>query len=247
MFDLSGRTALITGAGQGVGAGVALALAEQGAAVAVNDLDAGRAASVAGEINRSGGRAIAVKADISDPDAVVDMVRRCTAELGPIDVLVNNAGLPATGFRLFQFRDSDPDDWEPYIRLNLYGVMYCCRAVVDVMCDRRWGRIVTVSSEAARAGTAMGLTAYGAAKSGAVGFSRNLALELGAFGVTVNCVSLGSIHRPGMDDAPLVPPYPVGRLGQPADVAAAVVYLASDEAAWVTGQTIPVNGGLQTS
>jgi 2-hydroxycyclohexanecarboxyl-CoA dehydrogenase len=247
VFDLAGRTALVTGAGQGIGAGVALALAERGAAVVVNDLDTDRAASVAGDINRSGGRAVAVEADVSDPVAVADMVRQSVAELGTIDILVNNAGLPATGFRLFQFRDSGPDDWEPYIRLNLYGVLYCCRAVVDGMCDRRWGRIVTVSSEAARVGTAMGLTAYGAAKSAAVGFSRNLALELGVFGVTVNCVSLGSIHRPGMDDTPLLPPYAVGRLGQPADVAAAVVYLASDEAAWVTGQTLPVNGGLQTS
>ena len=247
MFDLAGRTALITGAGQGVGAGVALALGQQGAAVAVNDLDAERAASVAAEIKRSGGRAMAVQADVSDPDAVAKMVRGSVAELGPIDILVNNAGLPATGFRLFQFRDSEPADWEPFIRLNLYGVLYCCRAVVDAMCDRRWGRIVTVSSEAARVGTAMGLTAYGAAKSAAVGFSRNLALELGPFGVTVNCVSMGSIHRPGMDDTPLLPPYPIGRLGQPADIAAAVVYLASEEAAWVTGQTIPVNGGLQTS
>jgi NAD(P)-dependent dehydrogenase (short-subunit alcohol dehydrogenase family) len=243
-FDLSGRVALVTGAGQGVGAGIGEALAANGASVAVNDIDGKRAEAVAASLP---GRAAWVEADVTDPGAVGRMVGEVEDALGPIDILVNNAGLPAEGIRLQRFRDTKPDDWEPLLRLNLYGVLHCTHAVVARMCERGWGRIVTISSEAARQGSGYGLSLYGAGKAGAVGFSRNLAIEVASDGVTVNCLSLGTIHREGVDEERLARRYPVGRLGRPRDVAAAVLWLASEEAAWVTGQTIPVNGGSAAS
>jgi 3-oxoacyl-[acyl-carrier protein] reductase len=248
MFDLSGRVALVTGAGQGVGAEVARTLAQQGAAVAVNDLVAARAQSVVDDVTAvANGRATSVAADVTDVDAVAAMIARVEADLGPVDILVNNAGIPADGFVLKQFREMSIADWEPFIRLNLYATLYCCHAVVDGMCARGWGRIITVSSEAGRAGTSLGISLYGAAKAGAVGLSRHLAVELGPFGVTVNCVSLGVIERGDGGGSGMAKGYPVRRLGRPADVAGAIAYLASDEAAWVTGQTLPVNGGIFTS
>ena len=247
MFDLSGRVALVTGAGQGVGAEVARTLARQGAAVAVNDLYAARAETVADEITGAGGTACASGADVTDVHAVTAMVDAVATALGPIDILVNNAGIPTRGFTLKPFRETAPDEWEAFIRLNLYGPLYCTRAVVDGMCERRWGRIVTVSSEAARSGTDLGIALYGAAKAGAVGLSRHLAVELGPFGITVNCVSLGVIERADGGGSGMAKRYPARRLGRPADVAGAIAYLASDEAEWVTGQTLPVNGGIFTN
>jgi NAD(P)-dependent dehydrogenase (short-subunit alcohol dehydrogenase family) len=243
-MTFEGRVALVTGAGRGVGAGVATELAARGAAVAVNDIHRGRAEEVAARVQ---GTAVSAVADVTDLDAVRAMVAEVEGALGPVDILVNNAGLPVGGIRLGPFRDTAPEQWDELIRLNLYGVIHCCHAVVGGMCDRGWGRVVTISSEAGRAGTARGLSLYGAAKAAAVGFCRNLALEVAPDGVTVNCLSLGTIFREGVDEARLAHRYPVGRLGWPADVAAAVAYLASDEAAWVTGQTLPVNGGLHTS
>jgi len=247
MFDLSTRVALVTGAGRGVGAEVARTLARQGAAIAVNDLFAARARTVADQIVADGGRAETAEADITDVDAVSAMVANVETRLGPVDILVNNAGIPADGFALKQFREMTVDDWEPFIRLNLYGTLHCTRAVVDGMCERGWGRVVTVSSEAGRAGTGLGISLYGASKAAAVGLSRHLAVELGPFGVTVNCVSLGIIERADGGGAGMAKGYPTRRLGRPADVAAAIAYLASDEAAWVTGQTLPVNGGIYTT
>jgi NAD(P)-dependent dehydrogenase (short-subunit alcohol dehydrogenase family) len=247
MFDLSRRVALVTGAGQGVGAEVAATLARQGATVAVNDLFAARARTVADGIAADGGRAEAVAADITDVDAVGAMVAAVEARLGPVDILVNNAGIPADGFALKPFREMTVDDWEPFIRLNLYGTLHCTRAVVDGMCERGWGRVVTVSSEAGRTGTDLGISLYGASKAAAVGLSRHLAVELGPFGVTVNCVSLGVIERADGGGGGMAKRYPTRRLGRPADVAGAIAYLASDEAAWVTGQTLPVNGGIFTT
>ena len=242
---LAGRVALVTGAGQGIGEGIALALAGEGAAVAVNDLDAARAARVVETIEAAGGRAAPAIADVTDLEAVRAMTTNLASSLGPVDVLVNNAGVPADGFVLRRFRDMPVEDWDKFIRLNLYGVLNCIRAVVDGMVDRGWGRIVTVSSEAGRRGIGFGVSVYGAAKGGAVSFSHHLATELIDTGITVNCVSLGLMQK--TPDDPRRPPPPTTRLGRPSDVAAAVCYLASEAAEWVTGQTLPVNGGHSTS
>jgi NAD(P)-dependent dehydrogenase (short-subunit alcohol dehydrogenase family) len=240
---LEGRVALVTGSGQGVGAGIVAALAARGAAVAVNDLDGERASRVADELRAEGARVHAVAADVTDLAAVRAMAREVERELGPVDVLVNNAGIPP-GFRLRPFRELPVEDWDAFVRLNLYGVLHCAKATVDGMCDRGWGRIVTISSEAGRMGLPTGVSLYGASKAAAIGFSRHLALELVGTGVTVNCVALGLIARGRDDDRR--PPWPTARLGRPDDIAGAVCYLASDDASWITGQVIGVNGGALT-
>jgi NAD(P)-dependent dehydrogenase (short-subunit alcohol dehydrogenase family) len=173
------------------------------------------------------------------------MVGEVESTLGPVDVLVNNAGIPTEGFVPRRFRDMPVEDWDRFVRLNLYGVLHCTKTTVDGMCERGWGRIVTVSSEAGRMGLPTGVSLYGASKAAAIGFSRHLAVELVETGVTVNCVALG-LMATGPDDARRSP-WPTARLGRPDDVAAAVCYLASDAAAWVTGQVLGVNGGALTT
>ena len=253
VFDLQGRTAMVTGAGRGAGEGIAVALASQGAAVAVNDLVAERAESVARRLRAGGADAVAVPFDITDADAVAGGVAEARASLGShIDILVNNAGVPAE-MELAPFRELSPEDWRRYIDLNLYGSLHCIRAVLDPMVEAGWGRIVQISSGAGRTGIAFGVSMYGASKSGIEGFVRHLSQEVARTGVTVNTLALGLLDNAvpeGSDDAvmtSLASTVPVGRLGRPADVGAAVVYLASDEAAWMTGQTIGLNGGSTTN
>jgi 3-oxoacyl-[acyl-carrier protein] reductase len=248
MFDLSGKVALVTGAGQNVGAGIARALASRGAAVAINDLHAERAERVAKEIEAAGGRSVAAPFDVTSLEATQSGVAKVSSQLGPIDVLVNNAGVP-DGMGLTRFRDYDPAQWARMIDLNLYGVLHCTRAVVDGMCSRRWGRIVTISSGAGQVGLPIGVSLYGAGKGGAIAFMRHLAIELARDGVTANTLALGLMSNAGDTAATkaLAATVPLGRLGTPEDVGAAVVYLASPEASWITGQTIGLNGGSTTS
>jgi 3-oxoacyl-[acyl-carrier protein] reductase len=248
MFDLSGRVALVTGAGQNQGAGIARALAAQGAAVAVNDLHGERAEAVAKQIATRGGRALAAPFDVTDLAAVGTGVERIARELGPIDVLVNNAGVPE-GMGIAPFREMDPAAWRRYVDLNLYGVIHCCKAVIDGMCTSGFGRVITISSGAGQTGLALGVSLYAAGKGGAIAFMRHLALETARFGVTANTLALGLMSNAGGADvtAALAKTIPVGRLGTPEDVGAACVYLASNEAAWLTGQTIGLNGGNLTS
>jgi 3-oxoacyl-[acyl-carrier protein] reductase len=248
VFDLSGKVALVTGAGQNVGAGIARALAARGAAVAINDLHAERAELVAKEIEGAGGRAVAAPFDVTSLAATQTGVGSVATRLGPVDVLVNNAGVP-DGMGLTRFRDYDPAQWARMIDLNLYGVLNCSRAVVDGMCARRWGRVITISSGAGQVGLPIGVSLYGASKGGAIAFMRHLAIELARDGVTANTLSLGLMSNAGDVAATkaLAASVPVGRLGTPDDIGAAVVYLASPEASWITGQTIGLNGGSTTS
>jgi 2-hydroxycyclohexanecarboxyl-CoA dehydrogenase len=250
MFDLSGRVALVTGAGQNVGAEIARLLASRGAAVAVNDMFDERAQAVAAAIRDSGASAAGFEADVTDLDDVRTMVTAVERDLGPIDILVNNAGVPpSTQWDLIPFHETSPDSWTAWVDLNLYGVLNCCHAVVGGMAERGWGRVVTIVSDAGRTGEGL-MAVYCAAKAGAAGFSRSIAKELAPRGVTANAVALGTLGPPDGDPAiieRLARHYPVGRIGAPTDIAPAVLWLASDEAAWVTGQTIPVNGGYATS
>jgi 3-oxoacyl-[acyl-carrier protein] reductase len=247
MFDLTGKVALVTGAGQGVGAGIAACLGEAGARVAVNDLAADRAETTAAQVRDAGGDAQAFPFDITDTDAVSTAITAITDGLGPVDVLVNNAGIPA-GMRPVKFRDMPRAEWNRYVDLNLYGSLQCIAAVVDGMCDRGWGRIVQISSGAGQTGIPLGVSIYGASKSGIEGFVRHLSQEIARTGVTVNSLALGLMDNTGGDaTASMAKAVPVGRLGSPRDVGAAVVYVASEEASWLTGQTIQLNGGSTTT
>jgi len=245
VFDLTGKVALVTGAGRGVGEGIAHALAEHGAHVAVNDIVGGRAQSVADAIVAVGGSASVAPFDVTD----LGSVQAAVSELGHVDILVNNAGTGgAEPMTVEPFRAMDPRDWEGPIRVNLYGVLNCCKAVIDNMCAGGWGRIITISSGAGTAGVAIGVSPYSAGKGGGISFTRTLALEVARHGVTANTIAVGLMAQqdPAVTEA-LARAIPVGRTGEPRDIGAACVWLASDEAAWVTAQTIEVNGGSVTT
>lgn len=248
MFDLTGKVALVTGAGQGAGAGIAACLARQGASVAVNDLVEQRALESARRIAGNSGRALAVPFDVTDAKAVAAGIETVEQRLGPVDILVNNAGVPH-GMGLVRFREMDPAEWSRYVDLNLYGVLHCTRATIDGMCERGWGRVITISSGAGQIGLSIGVALYGAGKGGAIAFMRHLALEVARSGVTANTLTLGMMENAaGSREAEgLAEMVPVGRLGRPEDVGAAIVFLASEEASWLTGQTIGLNGGWVTS
>jgi 3-oxoacyl-[acyl-carrier protein] reductase len=250
MFELSGRTALVTGAGRGVGRGIARVLAAQGARVAVNDVDAGRAEATAKEIEAAGGRALATPFDVTDPGAVAGAVERIAAQLGPIDVLVNNAGIPLESRGMQKkFIESGPDDWAALIDINLYGAMHCIRAVLPGMVTRGFGRIIQISSGASQRGLNIGVSSYGAAKSGIEGLIRHVAVENARSGVTANSIALGLMNNqknPGAT-AHIAAGIPMGRLGEPEEAGALCAFLASNESAYVTGQTIHLNGGSITT
>ena len=257
-LGITGRVALVTGAGRGIGAEICKTLAAEGVLIAVNDLFQDRADETAAEINTAGGRAIGVAADVMDLEAMSGAVSRVAAELGPVDILVNNAGIPAVtaddaipstgGF----FQNTDADQWGRTMGLITYGVLNCSRAVIEGMQERRWGRIVNIISDAGRVGEPR-LVAYSMAKAGVIGFSKALAKESGRHGITVNCVSPATtvtdatrswIESQGEQ---IMRGYPLARglnrLGLPSDIANAVAFLASVRAEWITGQVLSVNGG----
>ena len=254
-IDLSGHRALVTGAGQGVGRAIAVGLAQAGADVVVNDLVGERADGVVREIEAAGGTASSSVFDVSDHAAVTGAITGA----GPVDILVNNAGNAGVeGFgQRGPFVESDPATWEPYLRVNLYGAMHCTHAVLAGMQARGWGRIVTIVSDSGRTGDKY-MAAYSAAKAGAAGFMRAIALEAGQHGITANCVALGTMRTAATEPfwadhedqagnqaaRALLQRYVIRRPGQADDVAPLVALLASDAASWITGQTYPVNGGF---
>lgn len=243
------KVALVTGAGRGIGEAIADRLAAQGAAVAVCDLDAEAAGKVAaGLAERYAVRTTGVGADIADSAAVRAAVDRVTAELGPVDVLVNNAAVDVIG----RFVDSSEEDWDRIIAVNLRGTLTMTRAVLDPMIERGGGSIVHIASDAGRVGSS-GEVVYSATKGGVIAFGKALAREVARHGITVNSVC------PGPTDTALlgqVAEYsqkmyeataraiPLRRIAQPADIAGVVAFLASDDAAYMTGQTLSVSGGL---
>ena len=250
-FELEGKRALITGAGQGVGEAIAQTLAAAGAEVIVNDYFLDRAQAVATAIVASGGQASAAAFDVTD----FDQVHGSFADVGRVDILVNNAGNAGTdGFGgLAPFVDTTPQEWAKFLSVNLHGVMNCVHAALPAMIEGRWGRIVTVVSDAARGGEAQ-MAAYSAAKAGAAGFSRAIAREVARHAITVNNIALGTMRTPvsaAFWDDPtaadrhkaMMAGYLVRRPGEPDDAAWMVATLASPRGSWITGQTIPVNGG----
>ena len=247
LFDLGGRTALVTGAGQGMGLGIVRALATQGARVLLNDFHADRAEAAAASLREAGLEVTAAPGDITAsgaPDALAALAR---GRYGDIDTLVNNAGVPlgmSTSLRTFEHLGAA--DFERQLDLNFRAVVGLCRAVLPAMRARKFGRIVTISSESWRLGQAMGLTDYAATKAATIGFMRNLCKEVGPDGVTANVLSLGAMNNYGYDEIARKVTA-VGRAGTPEDVGAAVAYLVSTEASWMTGQVIPLNGGSATA
>ena len=255
ILDLGGRVALVTGAGQGVGRQIALHLAQHGCGgVAVNDYHRDRAEAVAAEVRALGCKAVAVQADVTDLAAVKAMNELIVGALGPVGVLVNNAGnlgaTPTADARK-PFWETGTDAWNQAIGVNLYGVMNCTAAVTPGMIARRApGRIIMIVSDAGRHGEA-GLEAYSAAKAGAAGFMRAVARTLARHGITANAVSIATTRTPTTEaefaDEALVKrvfeKYIVRRPGDPTDVANMVLFLASDASSWISGQTYPVNGG----
>lgn len=240
-FELRGKTALVTGAGQGVGLGIAHGLAKQGAKILVNDIEAVKADTAVAAIRERGGEAERLCFDVTDFDQVKGRIEATSQ----IDILVNNvgnAGAQAMGQQMFA--DMSPQQWQAFIDVNLYGVLNCTHAVLPGMRERQWGRIITISSEAGRSGLNIGVSIYGAAKAGAINFMRHLSQEVGGDHITANSVALGLMDNvPEEFSRKVIRGIPAGRLGAPRDAAAAVIYLASEEAAWVTGQVFSVNGG----
>lgn len=255
-MDLSGQIAFVTGAGQGAGRAIALTLARHNAGgIAVNDAVQERAAAVAAEIEAMGVPARAVAADVGDHAAAHAAIANA-ADLGPVTILVNNAGNAGPNATMGLsplFWETEPSDWDRYFRTNLRGVMNCCHAALPGMVAVGKGRIVTIVSDAGRVGEAR-MAAYAAAKAGAAGFVRAIAREAGRFGITANAISLSTLEPP-LDDAAKaqflasdraqahVSRYVIRRFGKPDDVAHMALFLCSGAAAWITGQTYPVNGG----
>ncbi len=246
MFDLSGKVALVTGGSRGIGRSICTQLAEQGAAVAINyRQSAEQAEDLRQKIEATGGKAITIQADVRKPEDVERMIEEAVAGLGRLDVLVNNAGFNRDTLILRM----SLEDWDEVMELNLRAVFLCTKAVLRTMMRQRWGRIINIGSVSGLAGNA-GQANYAAAKAGLVGFTRAVAREMGSRNITANLVMPGlviteltkNIRQEIVDG--VKQRLLVDRMGKPEDISASVVYLASDEAEYITGQVLSVDGGL---
>jgi 3-oxoacyl-[acyl-carrier protein] reductase len=247
------QVVLVTGAGQGIGAAIAMAFAEEASAVIVNDLHTETAAQTANAITSAGGRALAIQANIADRAAVEAMFAAARAHFGAVTTLVNNAGYVP----FLPFTDYTPEIWRKTLDIDLGGVFHCTQAAIPQMAERGWGAVVNIASVHASA-TLPGTAAYAAAKAGVVGFTRNLALELGAKGIRVNCVSPGAIETDALrayfaslpdehrerERHHMLDWQPLGRFGSPRDIANIVLFLCSERAAFIHGAEIVADGGV---
>jgi NAD(P)-dependent dehydrogenase (short-subunit alcohol dehydrogenase family) len=244
--EMTGRVALVTGAGQGMGRAVAEMLAERGAKVAINDVNPEAAAAVVSDLRARGAESIAVPGDVTDGAAVREMVAAPVAEWGGLHILINNAGV----LRPTKVADIPEAEWDWVIAVNLKGTFLCSQAALPAMRAAGWGRIVNFSSTAGKNVSTVGGAHYTAAKAGILGFTRHLAKEVAADGITVNAVCPGLIDtemvRATIDDARVeayARGFPIPRLGRPEEVADLVVFLASDRAGYITGASLDINGG----
>jgi len=245
-MSLSGKIALVTGASRGIGRGIALELARQGAKVVVNyQRNAGAAQEVVAAIKAAGGEAIAVQADVSVAAEAQALIKAVTDAYGRLDILVNNAGTTRDNL-LAMMKE---EDWDVVLNTNLKSAFHCCKAALRTMMRQRYGRIVNITSVSGLAGQA-GQTNYSASKAGVIGFTKALAKEVGPRNITVNCVAPGYVETDLTRDLPaelkgkMLELTPLGRFGTVEDIAAAVAFLASDGASYITGQCLSVDGGL---
>ncbi len=245
MGRFDGKVAIVTGAGRGIGRGIAEKLAAEGAKVAAADVNEQTARETAQAL---GGEAIGLRADVTSRESVAAMVSAVVERFGRIDALVNNAGWDKVG----PFLQSNETDWEKVIAINLYGTLNCCKAVLPVMVNQGYGKVVNISSDAGRVGSS-GEAVYSAAKGGIIAFTKTLAREMARYRINVNCVCPGPADTPlfaelGEDNPKLrealEKAIPFRRLARPQDIANAVAFLVSDEAEYITGQTLSVSGGL---
>lgn len=249
-MSLKDRNAVVTGAASGIGRGIALRLARDGANVAIWDLDAKGAETVAKEIEALGRRALALVLDVSKFADVMRVAEETRRELGPITIVVNNAGIGKLG----TLQTLSEADWDQMIDIHMKGTFACSKAVIGDMLEAKWGRIVNIASVAGLTGVRH-MAHYAAAKAGIIGLTRGIAQDYGRAGITANAICPGVIETPILAKSDLtdevvgrmVRATPVGRLGKPEDIAAAVSYLASEEASFTTGQVISPNGGMWMS
>ena len=243
---LEGKFALVTGAGQGLGEAIAVRFAREGAAgVVVNDLNPDTAGHTAALVKQAGSRALAIAGSVTEETFVAELMERAVKEMGSVDILVNNAGI--TRDKLM--KDMTAADFDAVLNLNLRATFLCCKYGTPPMVAKKWGRVINMSSRAHLGNK--GQTNYSASKAGVIGLTRSLALELGKFGVTCNCIAPGVIATPGVTSLPhyqslverVAPTLPIPRLGKPEDVAGVAAFLASDDASYVTAETIHVSGG----
>jgi NAD(P)-dependent dehydrogenase (short-subunit alcohol dehydrogenase family) len=248
MFHSNNKIVLVTGAGQGMGLGMARKLAQTGCRVIINDYDVTRAKAAAELLISEGLMAYGIACDVTSYDAVLKMKEEISSQFGTVDILVNNVGIPHDGMQRKTFLETLPDDWNRLLDINIKSALNCCSVFAGDMSSKGWGRIISIVSESWRSGSgaAAGVSLYAAGKGAVVSFSRQLSSELAGCGITVNCISLGLMDNvPGAERA--VRAIPMGRLGTANDAGHCAVFLASDDAGWVTGQCIPVNGGVLVS
>ena len=248
-LGFSDKVVFITGGGHGIGRAFALEFAAEGASVAIAELDPHRAAGTAAEIQERGGQALAVPADISDPDQVDAAVAQTLTRFGQLDILINNAVSPnLTG----SLSELDAADWDHNFAVNVKGSFYCIRAVAPSMQERRYGKIVSMASIVGRRGSAEPASAaYSASKAGIIGLTATTARELGPYNINVNAIAPGSINTPRWRDARTpaqidrtIQATALKRLGEPEDIVATALLLASDRASFITGQVVTIDGGM---
>lgn len=242
---LKDKVAIVTGSARGIGKAIAQRFFQEGAAVAVNDVNLEKAEEIVHEAKSQGGKALAVRADVSNEKEVEEMVKSVHSKFGRIDILVNNAGIIKRG----STEDHSYEDWDRVIAVNLRGTYNCSKAVIPIMKKQKYGKIVNISSIAGKAGDIASAPSYGSSKGAINALTKSLARELAGYGICVNAVAPHAIETEmsaeWSDDKrrQLMSQIPLKRLGRPEEVAAAVLFLASDEASFITGEIVDVNGG----